>query len=50
MNGISVIFVLFIFYIGACTGGINSLSESPNDDVWADIVNPFDSTGYDWRG
>jgi len=47
---IFTIFVFFTFCIGGCAGEINSLSESPNDDVLADIVNPFNSTCYDWRG
>ena len=47
---IFTIFVFFAFCIGACAGENNSLSESPNDDVLAGIVNPFNSTCYDWRG
>jgi len=44
------IFIIFAFYIGACAGENNSLSESPNDDVLAGIVNPFNSPCYDWSG
>jgi hypothetical protein len=47
---IFTIFVFFAFCIGAYAGENNSLSESPNDDVLADIINPFKSTCYDWRG
>jgi len=47
---IFTIFVFFTFCIGGCAGKNNLLSESPNDDVLADIVNPFNSTCYDWRG
>ncbi len=28
----------------------NLPSDSPNDDVLTDILNPFDSTCYDWKG
>jgi len=44
------IFVFFAFCIGACAGGNNSLPESSNDDVLSGIVNPFNSSCYDWRG
>ena len=44
------IFVFFAFCIGACAGGNNSLPESSNDDVSSGIVNPFNSSCYDWRG
>jgi hypothetical protein len=47
---IFTIFVIFAFCIGGCAGENKSLSESPNDDVLAGIVNPFNSTCYDWRG
>jgi hypothetical protein len=47
---IFTIFVIFAFCIGAFAGENNSLSESPNDDVLVGIVNPFNSTCYDWRG
>jgi len=47
---IFTIFVFFAFCIGGCAGENNSLSESPNDDVLSGIVNPFNSTCYDWRG
>ncbi len=47
---IFAIFMFVIFCIGACTGKNHSLSESSNNDALADIVNPFDSTCYDWRG
>ena len=45
-----IIFVFFAFCIGACAGGNNSLPESSNDDVSSGIVNPFNSSCYDWRG
>jgi hypothetical protein len=44
------IFIIFAFCIGACAGRNNSLSEFPNDDVFAEIVNPFNSHCYDWSG
>ncbi len=44
------IFIIFAFCIGACAGKNNSLSEFPNDDVFAGIVNPFNSHCYDWSG
>jgi len=47
---IFTIFVFFAFCIGGCAGENNSLSESPDDDVLPGIVNPFNSTCYDWRG
>ena len=47
---IFVIIVFFASYIGACAGEKDSLAESLNDDALADIVNPFNSTCYDWRG
>jgi hypothetical protein len=47
---IFTIFVIFAFCIGGCAGKNKALSESPNDDVLAGIVNPFNSTCYDWRG
>ena len=46
---IFTILVFFAFCIGGCAGD-NSLSESPNDEVLAGIVNPFNSTCYDWKG
>jgi hypothetical protein len=45
-----IIFILFAFCSGSCVGKNNSLSESPNDDVLAGIVNPFNSPCYDWSG
>jgi hypothetical protein len=47
---IFTIIVFFVFWFGVNAGENNLLSESPNDDVLAGIVNPFDSTCYDWRG
>jgi hypothetical protein len=47
---IGTIFVFFAFCIGACAWENKSLPESPKDDALADIVNPFKSTCYDWRG
>jgi len=47
---IFTIFIFLAFCIGVYAGENNSLSESPNDDVLAGIVNPFNSTCYDWRG
>ena len=47
---IFAIFVFFAFFIGACAGENNSLPESSNDDVLAGIVNPFNSSCYDWSG
>jgi len=44
------IFIILAFCLGACAGENKSLSESPNDDGIADIVNPFKSNCYDWRG
>lgn len=44
------IFIIFAFCIGACAGENRPLSESPNDDVLAALVNPFNSNCYDWRG
>jgi hypothetical protein len=44
------IFVYFAFCICGCAGKNNSLSESPNDEELAGIVNPFNSSCYDWRG
>ncbi|NNL77192.1 MAG: DUF1566 domain-containing protein [Desulfobacterales bacterium] len=48
--GIPTIFVCFAFFIGACAGENKALVESSNDDLLAGIVNPFNSTCYDWRG
>ena len=42
-------FVIIVFCFGACAGQNNPQSESPNKDVLVGIVNPFDSTCYDWR-
>ena len=44
------IFIIFAFCMVACAGENNSLSESPNDDVLAGILNPFNSPCYDWSG
>jgi len=42
--------VIFIFSFGAYAGEDNPLSMLQNDEVLARIVNPLDSTCYDWRG
>ena len=47
---IIAILVFFAFCIGACAGKNNSLPEFPNDEELDSIVNPFNSTCYDWRG
>jgi hypothetical protein len=47
---IFIIFTLFAFCLGACARGNNSPTESANDDALAEIVNPFNSNCYDWRG
>ncbi|MGB5750620.1 MAG: DUF1566 domain-containing protein [Desulfobacterales bacterium] len=47
---IFTIIVFFVFCFGVNADENNLLSETPNDDVLAGIVNPFDSTCYDWRG
>ena len=47
---IFAIIVFFVFCFGVNADENNLLSETPNDDVLAGIVNPFDSTCYDWRG
>ncbi len=43
------LFLIFLFYFGTHAGENNSQSEFPNKDVLVGIVNPFDSTCYDWR-
>ena len=40
----------FVLGVGAYAGENNLPSDSAKDDILADIVNPFDSTCYDWRG
>ena len=47
---IFAIIVFFVFCFGVNAGENCLPSESPNDDELAGIVNPFDSTCYDWRG
>ena len=47
---IFAIFIFIAFCIGACIGKNYSLPEAPNDEELAGIVNPFNSTCYDWRG
>jgi len=42
--------VIFIFCLCAYAGENNLILESPGDETSAGIVNPFDSTCYDWRG
>ena len=44
------IFIYFAFLISAYAGENNSLPDSSHDDVLADILNPFNSPCYDWRG
>ena len=41
---------IFIISFGAHAGEDNPLSMLQNDEVLAGIVNPLDSTCYDWRG
>ncbi|MBT8350547.1 MAG: DUF1566 domain-containing protein [Deltaproteobacteria bacterium] len=43
------IIIFFVLFLCVYAGENNPQSESPNDDVLAGIVNPFDSTCYDWR-
>jgi hypothetical protein len=47
---INSVIVFFIFVFVAYAGENNLLSESPNEDLFAGIVNPNNSTCYDWRG
>jgi len=47
---IFAIIVIFIISFGAYAGEDNPLSMLQNDEVLAGIVNPLDSTCYDWRG
>jgi hypothetical protein len=47
---IFTIIVISVFCFGACAGDNNLPIESANSDALDDIVNPFDSTCYDWRG
>jgi len=42
--------IVFVFCIGAQAGAGDRLPECPHNDVLTGIVNPFDSTCYDWRG
>jgi hypothetical protein len=44
------IFIIYASGIGAYAGENKSQSESPNDDGLDAIVNPLNSTCYDWRG
>jgi len=44
------IIVLFVSCFARYAGESRLPSDSPKDDVLAGIVNPFDSTCYDWRG
>ncbi len=44
------IIVFFVYHPGAYAGENHPPSEPLKDDALADIVNPFDSTCYDWRG
>jgi hypothetical protein len=41
--------VIFLFSFGAYAGENNPLSMLQSDEVLAEIVNPLDSTCYDWR-
>ena len=43
-------FIIIAFCNGAYAGENKPQSESPDDDEIAGLVNPFDSTCYDWRG
>lgn len=43
-------FVVLLFGLGVHAGENNPLSMLENDKQLARIVNPFDSTCYDWRG
>lgn len=47
---IFTIIVLSIFFFVAYAGENNLLPEFPNEDGCAGIVNPYNSTCYDWRG
>ncbi|UCD81491.1 MAG: DUF1566 domain-containing protein [Desulfobacterales bacterium] len=48
---ILLLFVLYsILFQPSSAAEDNPLSASQNDDVLAGIVNPFNSTCYDWRG
>lgn len=47
---IGTFLVLLIFGQGVYAGEHKSLRESSKDDGFADVVNPLDSTCYDWRG
>jgi hypothetical protein len=47
---IFAIFVIFAFCSGAYPGENNLPPEPGNCDELTGIVNPFDSTCYDWRG
>lgn len=42
--------VCFPVFMGACAGGNNPLPVSSDDDGVAGIVNPFNSSCYDWKG
>lgn len=44
------IFVFFACCVGAYAGENNSLPEAANNDELTAIVNPFNSSCYDWRG
>ncbi len=46
---IFAIIVFVVFYLGAYAGENILLSESPDNDELTGIVNPFNSTCYDWR-
>ena len=46
---IFAIIVFSAFCLGAYAGGEKRPSDSPNNDALTRIVNPFDSTCYDWR-
>lgn len=47
---IFIVFVIFLSGIGAFAGEDNPVLLLENDKQLADIVNPLDSTCYDWRG
>ena len=47
---IFIIIVFFIFDFVAYADEDNLLSEFPNENGFVGIVNPYNSTCYDWRG
>jgi uncharacterized protein DUF1566 len=49
-SNIFIVFAFFIFCVGVYAEENNLQSETQNDDILTGIVNPFNSTCYDWRG